>query len=95
MKERFDFVFSGRIKFGCGSRSELPELLAEHGYNNICVVVDEALSELEIVVQLLDSLPCKSLVKIVCDISEPTYKIRRKAFRQRGRGRRSDWDRWR
>ena len=83
MDEKFDFVFSGRVRFGCGSRFDLPDLLEQHSYQNVCVVVDQALAELEMVVELLDSLRCDHLRKVICDISEPTYaKLDEKRLRK-------------
>jgi alcohol dehydrogenase class IV len=72
--DEFDFTFSGRIIFGPGSRHKLSKILEENRYESACVVIDEGIVKLDIIRDLLKSLPCSDVTEVVCDISEPTYE---------------------
>tara|TARA_Y100001970_G_scaffold260213_1_gene342047 strand:+ start:3479 stop:4621 length:1143 start_codon:yes stop_codon:yes gene_type:complete len=72
MKE-FNFIFKGNIFFGVGSRNNIKELLIENNYKSICIVIDHALSDIQIFKEFIGSLDCKKIL-IKCDISEPTYE---------------------
>ena len=74
--QMFDFYINTKIKFGCGSRKFITEVLQTEKWNHIGVVVDHNLLELPIIKELIDQLQTltDSLVVGKCTISEPTYE---------------------
>lgn len=71
----FDFSINTKVKFGCGTRRFLPELLEKENWHNVGVVVDHNLAELPIIEDLLNRMSetAKEAVVGKCSISEPTY----------------------
>ena len=80
----FDFYLNTKVKFGCGVRKSITEVLQIEKWNRIGVVVDHNLLELPIIKELIDQLQRSTDFLVVgeCSISEPTYealeKVRQK-----------------
>jgi alcohol dehydrogenase class IV len=72
----FDFYLNTKVKFGCGVRKTIAEVLQTEKWNRIGVVVDHNLLELPIIKEFIDQLQTltDSLVVGKCTISEPTYE---------------------
>ena len=72
----FDFYLNTRVKFGCGVRKAITEVLQTEKWNRIGVVVDHNLLELPIIKELIDQLQESTDFLVVgkCSISEPTYE---------------------
>ena len=71
----FEFSIKTKVKFGCGVRFNLPELLEKEHLSDIGVVVDHNITELPIITDLLNQLDktTKQMAIAKCTISEPTY----------------------
>jgi len=71
----FDFYLNTKVKFGCGVRKTITEVLQIEKWNRIGVVVDHNLLELPIIKKFIDQLQrsIDFLVVVECSISEPTY----------------------
>lgn len=72
----FEFFLSTNIKFGCGARFFLKELLARERWKIVGLIVDHNISDLPIVAEFIDDLKhsLKSLIIGKCTLSEPTYQ---------------------
>lgn len=72
----FDFYLNTKVKFGCGVRKTITEVLQTEKWNRIGVVVDHNLLELPIINELIDQLRRSTDFLVVgkCSISEPTYE---------------------
>ena len=72
----FDFYLNTKVKFGCGVRKTITEVLQTEKWNRIGVVVDHNLLELPIIKELIDQLQKSTDFLVVgkCSISEPTYE---------------------
>lgn len=77
MTEAFQFNFSVRtqVRFGCGVRSQVGEVLARQGFRRVGVVVDHNLKAVPMVTALLDDLRggLAALVVASCSVMEPDY----------------------
>ncbi len=71
----FDFYLNTKVKFGCGVRKSITEVLQTEKWNRIGVVVDHNLLELPIIKKFIDQLQRSIDFFVVgeCSISEPTY----------------------
>ena len=71
----FEFYFNTRVKFGCGTRQFVAEIIQKEEWNRIGAVVDHNLLEIPIIKEIMDQLRRSADVVIVgkCSISEPTY----------------------
>jgi alcohol dehydrogenase class IV len=72
----FDFYLNTKVKFGCGVRKTITEVLQIEKWNRIGVVVDHNLLTLPIIKEFIDQLRRSTDVLVVgkCSISEPTYE---------------------
>ena len=72
----FDFYLNTKVKFGCGVRKTITEVLQTEKWNRIGVVVDHNLLALPIIKKLIDQLQRSTDFFVVgkCSISEPTYE---------------------
>ena len=75
MNNSFDFCVKTKVKFGCGVRCLLTELIKTEKWHKIGVVVDHNLLNLPMVKDLLHDLDdtTREFVLGPCTISEPTY----------------------
>jgi len=71
----FNFYLNTKVKFGCGGRQLITEVLQTEKWNRIGLVVDHNLLELPIIEDLIDQLQRSTDFLVVgeCSISEPTY----------------------
>ncbi len=71
----FDFNLNTRVKFGCGSRHAIVEVVASEQWTRLGLVIDNNLLKLSIIEELLDQIKQQSdlCVTGMCEISEPTY----------------------
>ena len=71
----FDFSLETKVKFGCGVRKTIIEVLQTEKWNRIGVVVDHNLLELPIIKKFINQLQRSTNFLVVgeCSISEPTY----------------------
>ncbi len=71
----FDFFLNTHIKFGCGIRHKVEEILEKEQWERIGIVVDHNLMTLPIIEDMIKKLQKvkTSLVLGKCTISEPTY----------------------
>ncbi|MHB8108781.1 MAG: iron-containing alcohol dehydrogenase family protein [Syntrophorhabdaceae bacterium] len=71
----FEFSLKTKVKFGCGVRTLLLDVLKAEKWDRVGIVYDHNLIHNQDVVGLLDSLRTSAamLIKAECAISEPTY----------------------
>ena len=71
----FDFYLGTKVKFGCGTRQFVTEIIQREEWNCIGAVVDHNLLEVPIIKEIIDQLQRSTDVLVVgkCSISEPTY----------------------
>jgi alcohol dehydrogenase class IV len=71
----FDFSLNTHIKFGCGVRHMLEEILAKEQWSRIGLVVDHNLMTLPIIKDIIKRLDKRNTLLVLgkCTISEPTY----------------------
>ena len=71
----FDFSLKTKVKFGCGVRKNILDIMKAENWNNVGLVYDHNLIQNKDIVELLDSLEkaVTRLIKAECTISEPTY----------------------
>lgn len=70
--DNFSFNLNTKINFGSGSRKILFDIIKLEKLENLCVVIDHALTDIQIFSEFLDSLDIiKVLIK--CEVSEPSY----------------------
>lgn len=71
----FNFYLNTRVKFGCGVRKTITEVLQTEKWNRVGVVVDHNLLEVPIIKEFIDLLQRSMDFLVVgkCSISEPTY----------------------
>jgi len=71
----FDFYLNTKIKFGCGAREFIPEVLQTEEWKRVGLVIDHSLIQFPIFNEILDQLRKSTDCLIVdkCSISEPTY----------------------
>jgi alcohol dehydrogenase class IV len=74
--DMFDFYLGTKVKFGCGTRQFVTEIIQREEWNRIGVVVDHNLLTLPIIKELIDQLRRSTDFLVVgkCTISEPTYE---------------------
>lgn len=72
----FDFYLGTKVKFGCGTRQFVTEIIQREEWNRIGIVVDHNLLEIPIIKEFIDQLQISTdfLVVGACSISEPTYE---------------------
>jgi len=72
----FDFYLNTRVKFGCGVRQLIAEVLQTEKWNRIGLVVDHNLLDIPIIKEFIDQLQRLTDFLVVgkCFISEPTYE---------------------
>ena len=73
--QTFDFYLNTRVKFGCGDRRYVLEILKAEKWNRIGVVVDHNLLELPIIKDLIDQMQRSTAFLVLgkCSVSEPSY----------------------
>ncbi len=83
----FQFYLNTKIRFGCGAREFIPEIIKKEKWTRIGAVVDHNLAELPIIKDILNQIQnfVDHFIVGLCTISEPTYDALDKA-----RGRFSD-----
>lgn len=71
----FDFSLRTRVKFGCGVRKYILDILKAENWNHIGLVFDHNLIQNQDIVALIHSLErvATRMIKAECTISEPTY----------------------
>jgi len=70
----FDFSLKTKVKFGCGVRKNIPDILKVENWNHVGLVYDHNLIQNQDVEALIHSLDKTAhLIKAECTISEPTY----------------------
>jgi len=71
----FDFYLNTKIKFGCGVRRFIPEILLKENWSRVGLVVDHNLVKFPIVEEVIGQLQKLTDLFILanCSISEPTY----------------------
>ena len=52
----FDFYLNTKVRFGCGARRYVPEILETERWNRIGVVIDQNLLGLPIIMDLIDQI---------------------------------------
>jgi alcohol dehydrogenase class IV len=73
--DMFDFYLNTKVKFGCGVRKTITEVLQTEKWNRVGAVVDHNLLEVPIIQEIIDQVRRSTDVLVVgkCSISEPTY----------------------
>jgi alcohol dehydrogenase class IV len=71
----FDFSLRTKVKFGCGVRKNILDILKTENWNHVGLVYDHNLIQNENIIALIHSLEnaVAQLIKAECSISEPTY----------------------
>ena len=70
----FDFSIKTKVKFGCGVRKFILDILKAENWNHVGLVCDHNLIQSQDIGALIDSLDKTArLIKGECAISEPTY----------------------
>lgn len=71
----FNFSLKTKLKFGCGARKYILDILKDENWNYVGLVYDHNLIQNQAIVELIHSLEnaVVRLIKAECAISEPTY----------------------
>lgn len=70
----FDFSLKTNVKFGCGVRGHILDILATENWNHVGLVCDHNVRKTPDIDTLIHSLDgAVKLIKVECTISEPTY----------------------
>lgn len=71
----FDFSLKTKVKFGCGVRKYILDILKDENWNHVGLVYDHNLINNQSIITLIKSLENEvtRLIKAECAISEPTY----------------------
>lgn len=80
----FDFSLKTRVKFGCGVRKSIIDILSAEKWNHVGIVYDHNIIHNQEITELLVSIDRTSAksIKAPCTISEPTYDSLDDARRQ-------------
>lgn len=75
MYNMFDFSLKTKVKFGCGVRKFILDILKAENWDHVCIVYDHNLIQNQDVVTIINSIESAAtrLIKAECTISEPTY----------------------
>ncbi len=79
----FDFSLKTKVKFGCGARRHILDILKAENWNHVGLVYDHNLihnQDIDVLIRSLDK--AARLIKAECTISEPTYDSLDNARRQ-------------
>lgn len=71
----FDFSLKTKVKFGCGVRGYIPDILKAESWHHVGLVYDHNLIHNQDIAAFINSLEnaATRLIKAECTISEPTY----------------------
>ena len=77
----FHFYLNTKIRFGCGAREFIPEIIKKEKWTRIGAVVDHNLAELPAIKDILNQIQnfVDHFIVGLCAISEPTYDALEKA----------------